>query len=239
MTFILKNILFLSEKLLITIFWSTQCFSLYIFSLKVNLLLKKTEKNRRKIIYNIPKQSPNNTNTLVPPFPVLFHAMESHPISASGFSPIQEAWCHGVGHCLGHTPSLWTHVRPGATAGGLKNQLRSPPSAATIGAAARRLGKVWQLKSIQGSVKHRPCVLRLTHQWGGGDGDGRERERNMFGLQISQNIGCDPRWGVRKKTTSCRGDDDDDTPKCSLQISHLQLMFVGEDTTLWARFLRD
>lgn len=114
-------------------------------------------------------------------------------------SPVQEAWCHGVGHCLGHTPSLWTHVRPGATAGGLKNQLRSPPSAATIGAAARRLGKVWQLKSIQGSVKHRPCVLRLTHQWGGGDGDGRERERNMFGLQISQNIGCDPRWGVRKK----------------------------------------
>lgn len=45
-----------------------------------------------------------------------------------------------------------------AAAGGLKNQLRSPPSAATIGAAARRLGKVWQLKSIQGSVKHRPCV---------------------------------------------------------------------------------
>lgn len=89
-----------------------------------------------------------------------------------------------------------------ATAGGLKNQRRSPPSAATIGAAARRLGKVWQLKSIQGSVKHRPCsphpTPAHTHQRGGGDRDGREREKNMFGLQISQNIGYDPRWGVRK-----------------------------------------
>ncbi len=46
-----------------------------------------------------------------------------------------------------------------ATAGGLKNQLSSPPSAATIGAAARRLGKVWQLKSFQGSVKHRPALV--------------------------------------------------------------------------------
>lgn len=86
-----------------------------------------------------------------------------------------------------------------ATAGGLKNQPRSPPSAATIGAAARRLGKVWQLKSIQGSVKHRPCVPCHTHQRGGGDGDGHERERNMFGLQISQNIGHDPWLGCEKK----------------------------------------
>ena len=89
-----------------------------------------------------------------------------------------------------------------ATAGGLKNHRRSPPSAATIGAAARRLGKVWQLKSIQGSVKHQPCRSpppRLTHtQRGGGDRNGREREKNMFGLQISQNIGSDPGWGVRK-----------------------------------------
>ena len=30
----------------------------------------------------------------------------------------------------------------GVTAGGLKNKPRSPPSTATIGAAARRLGKV-------------------------------------------------------------------------------------------------
>lgn len=70
---------------------------------------------------------------------------------------------------------------------------------ATIGAAARRLGKVWQLKSFLSSVKHPPCVPCLTHQWGGGDRDGHERERNMFGLQISQNIGCEPCQGVRKK----------------------------------------
>lgn len=97
-------------------------------------------------------------------------------------------------HSLSMNPS-----KTRATAGGSKNQPRSPPSAATIGAAARRLGKVWQLKSIQGSVKHRPCVSCLTHQWGGGDRDGHERERNMFGLQISQNIGNDPWWGVRKR----------------------------------------
>lgn len=113
-----------------------------------------------------------------------------------------------------------------ATAGGLKNQPRSPPSAATIGAAARRLGKVWQLKSIQGSVNHRPCVPCLPHQWGGGGADGRERERNMFGLQISLNIGCMTHGGVWEKgdKTSSRGDDDDATPRPSIQSNYLHLM---------------
>lgn len=97
-----------------------------------------------------------------------------------------------------------------ATAGGLKDQLRSPPSVATIGAAARRLGKVWQLKSIQGSVKHWPCVLRLTHQWGGGDRDGRERERNMFWVANEPKHWLWPSVGCEKKErkTSSRGDDD-------------------------------
>lgn len=43
-----------------------------------------------------------------------------------------------------------------------------------------------------------PPPRRLTHQLGGGDGDGRERKRNMFGLQISQNIGYDPLVGCEK-----------------------------------------
>lgn len=60
----------------------------------------------------------------------------------------------------------------GATAGGVKDQLRSRPSAATKGAAARRLGKVRQSKSIQGSVKHQPGV-----QWEGRGRTGPERER--------------------------------------------------------------
>lgn len=151
----------------------------------------------------------------------------SFPVSSMRWNPIiyldedfalirsMMSWCRPLfgPHSLSMNPS-----ETRATAGGPKNQLRSPPSAATIGAAARRLGKVWQLKSIQGSVKHRPCVPCLPHQWGGGEGDGRERERNMFGLQISQNIGYDPWWGVRKKRgeTSSRGDDDD-TRRPSLQ----------------------
>lgn len=58
-----------------------------------------------------------------------------------------------------------------ATAGGVKDQLRSHPSGATKAAAAKRLGKVRQSKSIQRSVKHRPGV-----QWGGGGRAGPERE---------------------------------------------------------------
>ena len=46
---------------------------------------------------------------------------------------------------------------PGVTAGGLKNKPRSPPSNATIGAAARRLGKVWQPKSIQAPARCPPA----------------------------------------------------------------------------------
>lgn len=72
------------------------------------------------------------------------------------------SWCHPLfgPHSFSMNPS-----EARTTAGGPKNRLRSPPSVATIGAAARRLGKVWQLKSIHGSVKHQPCVPCFTHQW--------------------------------------------------------------------------
>lgn len=92
----------------------------------------------------------------------------------------------------------------------MKDQLRrSHPSGATKAAAAKRLGKVQQSKSIQGSVKHRPGV-----QWEGGGRNGREKGKGQcFGLQISDNIGPDPRWGVRTPGSSSRvGDEDDNTP---------------------------
>lgn len=99
----------------------------------------------------------------------------------------------------------------GTTAGGVKDQLRSRPSAATKGAAARRLGKVRQSKSILGPVKHRPGV-----QWGGGGRSGTERVRAaVLACKLAKTLALTPQWGVRKKKkkTSSRGhDEDDDTP---------------------------
>lgn len=67
---------------------------------------------------------------------------------------------------------------------------------ATIGAAARRLGKVSrpELRELSGALAL--CLLSHTPM-GGGDRDVWEGVRDMFGLQISQNIAYDPWWGVR------------------------------------------
>lgn len=134
-----------------------------------------------------------------PPYPDLIHATESFHVFTSELGPHKK---HDIMpsaivlDTLPHHEPIWAQGQwSGATAGGVKDQLRSHPSGATKAAAAKRLGKVQQSKSIQGSVKHRPGV-----QWGR-----RRQERawkgvgRCFGLQMSENIGPDPRRGVRTR----------------------------------------
>lgn len=78
-----------------------------------------------------------------------------------------------------------------------------------------------------------PALCSLPHTpMGGGDGDGHERERNMFGLQISQNIGSDPWWGVRKSTKTSSLGDADDTPRPSQQNSRLRSVELDKESNL-------
>ena len=109
-----------------------------------------------------------------------------------------------------------------ATAGGLKNHRRSPPSAATIGAAARRLGKVWQLKSIQGSVKHRPCRSPPpgSHTLNGEVETAMavKGKRICLGCKLAKTLALTLGgvWENGEKTSSI-GDDADATPRFSPQ----------------------
>lgn len=100
-----------------------------------------------------------------------------------------------------------------ATAGGLKDQLRSPPSVATIGAAARRLGKVWQLKSVQG-LSQALALCRLAHT-----PIGRWRQRwpwkgkeYVLDCKLAKTLAM-TLGGVWEKTSSWGDDDDDDSPR--------------------------
>lgn len=89
-----------------------------------------------------------------------------------------------------------SHVIVPEAAGGPNITKAARPSAVTIGTAARRLGKVRPLKRIGAAEEVRPCVTngRWRH------GHGGERERNMFGLQISQSTANVAFRSVRKKT---------------------------------------
>lgn len=109
--------------------------------------------------------------------------------------PLWKAWRNAARYCEGHTPSLiWSHPRAGQQQEAWGISPRSAPSAATMGAAARRLGKVWQPKSIQGSVS----VQGAHTVTGRGSSKDMKGRGICFGLQMSQNTGIEPRQCVRK-----------------------------------------
>lgn len=90
---------------------------------------------------------------------LISNAMESHHISAWGF---QQNKRHDVmvSAIVWATLRLCEPTRVWGNSRRLKESAKEPPPSSlplrcTIEAAARRLGKVWQPKRIQGSVKHR------------------------------------------------------------------------------------
>lgn len=73
-----------------------------------------------------------------------------------------------------------------------KESAKEPSLCGHNRSSCKAFGKSVTTKEHSG-LSQAPALCPLPHTpMGGGDGDGSERERNMFGLQISQNIGYDP-----------------------------------------------
>lgn len=127
------------------------------------------------------------------PFLILRDGIRSYICTRIFQTRSMVSWCWPLfgPHCHSVNPS-----EARATAGGLEDQLSSPPSVVTIGAAARRLGKVWQLKSFLGSVKQPPCVP-LPHtpmgRWG------QKGKGICLACKLAKTLAATFWWGVRKK----------------------------------------
>lgn len=136
-------------------------------------------------------------------------AMESHHIAAWGFhqNKRHDVMVSAIVRAtLRLSEPIWVR---GNSRRLKKNHLSSPyipprlPASlllrATMEAAARRLGKVWQPKSIQGSVKHR-LVSSASTCYGGGWGSVNVKGRaECLGYKLAKRFGCDLPCGVTFK----------------------------------------